>query len=196
VELVVPQPKAVEDYYASCGKIDRHNHHRMKTLCLERKLGTKEWLTRVNMSVVGMIVVDAWLAFSGCMQTKEVHKDFYASLAEELIDDLYNLVGGGRALGANHEQIPALSRATGAPRSGIYAHLTPMKKRRKPRLGNVTKQRLQGKCRVCQKKTTSYVCSQCQDEKPGKEALICHTENEAMCYSTHMELAMELTHGV
>ena len=43
VQLVVPQPKACEIYYATCGKIDLHNRHRQDTLKLETKIETKDW---------------------------------------------------------------------------------------------------------------------------------------------------------
>ena len=82
----VQQPKACETYYSACGKIDGHNRHRQATLMLENKLPTKEWSRRVNMSIFGMLVVDAWLAFSACTEADETQKEFYSLLSEELID--------------------------------------------------------------------------------------------------------------
>ena len=41
VELFVPQPKAAEKYYSTCGLIDQHNRHHQDTLMLERKMGHK-----------------------------------------------------------------------------------------------------------------------------------------------------------
>jgi hypothetical protein len=38
VELQVPQPKAAENYYSTCGSVDQHNRHRMDTLNVEKKL--------------------------------------------------------------------------------------------------------------------------------------------------------------
>ena len=35
-ELTVPQPEACEIYYATCGIIDQHNHHRQDTLPLKK----------------------------------------------------------------------------------------------------------------------------------------------------------------
>jgi hypothetical protein len=86
VELTVPQPKAAELYCACCEKIDQHNWHRMDTLGLEWKLGSTSWALHVNVSVFGMIKVDAWLAYiqymivSECTGANEVQKAFYGLL--------------------------------------------------------------------------------------------------------------------
>ena len=87
VEVTVQQPKACETYYSACGKIDGHNRHRQATLMLENKLPTQEWSRRVNMTLFGMLVVDAWLVFSACTEAAETQKEFYTLLAEELIDN-------------------------------------------------------------------------------------------------------------
>jgi hypothetical protein len=62
VELFVPQPKAAEIYYATCGMLDQHN--RYHTLILERKVVTHDWAKRVNMTIFGMIVVETYLVRS------------------------------------------------------------------------------------------------------------------------------------
>lgn len=61
VVLTVPQPKTVELYYSCCAHIDRHNRCRQDDLRLEQKLGTHDWSLRVNLSVLGMCIVDSWL---------------------------------------------------------------------------------------------------------------------------------------
>lgn len=71
VELSVPQPKATATYYRSCAKIDQHNRHCQDTLNLENKLVVHDWSKRVNMTLFGMMVVDSWLAFSGCTNSEE-----------------------------------------------------------------------------------------------------------------------------
>jgi hypothetical protein len=66
VHMTIDVPKAAEIYYSTCGKIDQHNRCRQDTLNLEKKLETKEWNRRVNMSIFGMIVVDSWMLYKGC----------------------------------------------------------------------------------------------------------------------------------
>jgi hypothetical protein len=195
LEIIIPQPKAAELYYSACGMIDRHNRSRQDTLMLERKLGTTNWSTRVNLSIFGMIVVDTWLAYSLCTGIgrangrEEKQKDFYTALAEELVDNQYDNVGSRRVfVEANLDSdSPALSRSTGEPRSGLYAHLTPTKKRRKNKDGSFSSNRLQGRCLVCSKKTT-YVCSVCKDEETphSREPWVCYTTKGKLCYANHM----------
>jgi hypothetical protein len=47
-----------------------------------------DWLMRINMSILGMIIVDTWLAFDGCTRTNRDHgrekqSKFYELLAKE-----------------------------------------------------------------------------------------------------------------
>ena len=194
VQLSVPQPKAAEVYYSGCGKIDQHNRHRQDTLKMETKLKTHDWAKRVNISLFGMMVVDCWLAFNGCTAAEETQKEFYMLLAEELIDNTYdnsNVARRERRVHQTHSS-PTLAAATGAPRAGVAAHLTPTKRKRKAKDGSTTKYLMQGRCMVCSLKTT-YHCSQCVDDKaanlrncPSRDPWICGTKNGKLCYATHM----------
>ena len=74
VELSAPQPKAAEVYYIACAKFDVCNRHRQDTLNLENNVEVKTWDKRVNMSLFSIMVVDTWLAFTGCTRAEEVHK--------------------------------------------------------------------------------------------------------------------------
>jgi hypothetical protein len=62
IELKVPQPKVAEIYYSCCAMTDRHNRCRQDDLMLKKKLGTMDWSMQVNMIILGMIIVDTWLA--------------------------------------------------------------------------------------------------------------------------------------
>ena len=68
----------------------------------------------------------------------------------------------------------------GPPRSGVSAHLTPTKRKRKG-----TNHVLQSKCRICRKKTT-YICSQCAD-KTGCHIAICHSKTNRTCFLQHLQ---------
>ena len=48
----------------------------MVYLGLESKLETNDWSKRVNMSILGMIVVDCFLVYSQLVQ-QEAENDFY-----------------------------------------------------------------------------------------------------------------------
>ena len=87
VELTIPQPKATEVYYRTCGVIDQHNQHCQDNLKTEKKLETKKWDMRVNLTIFLMIVVDTWLVYSQVTGSTELQSEFYVRLAEELIDN-------------------------------------------------------------------------------------------------------------
>jgi Transposase IS4 len=97
VTFQIAQPKAAELYYSACGKVDQHNRDRQDALKLERKLGTHNWATRVNHTILGMCIVDAWkvfsrLAFTASGAPTETQSEFYGQLAAELIDNTYDQV--------------------------------------------------------------------------------------------------------
>ena len=158
VEIQVPIPKAAELYYQVCGKIDQHNRDRQDTLGIEKKLKTNNWSLRVNLSILSMVIVDTWKAYSGLTfggnglmddnVNTETQKEFYGHLAAELIDNSYDTVGGSGSRRSGNETPPnsAICNRTGDPRAGEGAHLTPTRKKRKDRHGNITNHSFQGHC--------------------------------------------------
>ena len=88
--LVFDQPKACELYYACCAIVDRHNRCRQADLQLEKKLVTKDWSKRLNISLLSICIVDTWFAYSSILETHENQNDFYEYLAEELIESIYD----------------------------------------------------------------------------------------------------------
>lgn len=186
VELTIDQPEAAEVYYDTCGKIDLHNRRRHDTLRLERKLEVKDWSKRVNLTILGMIIVDSFLLYSQLIDKHEPEHQFYTFLAEELIDNTYDSMArrSSRQSNASEEGTPtSATRAiapSGRPRAGINIHLTPTKRRRKE-----TKYLLQGRCTICAKKTT-HTCSRCADDR-GKDVWLCTTKAGRFCFSQHLE---------
>ena len=90
VELTIPQPKVMEVHYQTWSEIDQHNRHRQDNLKTEKKLETKKRDMRVNWTIFSMIVVDTWLVYSQVTGSTELQSEFYAHLAEELIDNNIN----------------------------------------------------------------------------------------------------------
>lgn len=192
VELVVPQPKAAETYYKTSGAIDHHNRDRQDTLGIERKLITKDWSKRVNLTILAMIIVDTYKVYKGLTfpeghPNPEKQKDFYSYLIAELIRNTYDTVGGqarNAAVAAAAAAPPILVLAGLAPRMGIDAHLTPTKKRKKNADGTDSNILHRGLCRVCHKKT-SWLCSLCVDNGNNSQWL-CGTKTGRHCYRQHM----------
>ena len=189
VELTILQPKAAEVYYRTCGVIDQHNRHRQDNLKTEKKLETKKWDMRVNLTIFSMIVVDTWLVYSQATGSTELQSEFYVRLAEELIDNnIDSRPQRQRNSGENgsdsNDESPVMSR-TGRVRAGVSCHLTPTKRRRRTAGGELTVQRLQGRCIECGKKTT-YLCSACMDkDDESKTPWLCHTEKRPACFANH-----------
>ena len=190
VSLEVPQPKACEVYYNTCAAIDNHNRYRQSSLMMERKLGTKDWAMRINMSLVAICIVDAWLAYKQCTGTHETQANFYLALAEELIDNTYDEPNSTRARNNVNRSPsdPMFNHATGTARSGVSTHLTPTKKKRKTKDGCITNHAKQGYCDECGRKT-KWNCSKCMDEKDSyveKDIWLCHTEIGRTCFADHI----------
>jgi Transposase IS4 len=191
VQLTIEQPKIAEIYYSTCASIDRHNRCRQDNLGIEKKIETKDWSMRVNLSIFSMIVVDSWQVYSSIKNHGNPHaagnqKDFYSMLSEELIDNTYD-VKGGRSMGLKRSPTSnyhdaCLRTINGQPRSGVLTHLTPSK-RRKNSKGEQTTFRYQGRCKECQKKTT-WQCSDCGDNE--KMVYLCSTKNGQRCFLDHL----------
>jgi hypothetical protein len=77
---------------------------------LEKKLKTNDWSMRVNLTILSMIFVDSWKAWSLMSDNAETQKEFYGHLATELIDNNYNIVRGrDRQLARNpDDEVPAM----------------------------------------------------------------------------------------
>ena len=148
---------------------------------------------RVNMSLVGMCIVDAWYAWNLCTgNTTETQKEFYSLLAEELIDNRCDSIDSGQR-GRNRRDEDAimpesLLLADGLPRCGVSAHLTPTKRKKRKKDGTITPYTLQGRCKVCRDKTT-FICSMCKDiNNSADDTWLCWTNKGKMCFSQHMQV--------
>jgi hypothetical protein len=71
VQLEIPQPKATQVYYQTCGSIDSHNRKRQDDLDIEKTVRTHSWDKRANLTVFGMCVVDAFIVYAACTQFAE-----------------------------------------------------------------------------------------------------------------------------
>jgi len=157
----VPQPVVAETYYACCAQIDRHNRCRQDDVRLEHKLGTHDWAQSVNISLLGVCIVDAWLLHSGargpaCLKQAA----FYENLASGLIDNTIDTVGWrplgprstsagmGAAAGAGPLPSGVVGEAMPPPAYGVGVHLTPTTKRRRSPEGGISPFLAQQSCRV------------------------------------------------
>jgi len=178
ITLEIPQPHATEVYYSVCSMIDRSNRARQDDLEIERVLGTHNWATRVNLSIFGIEVVDTYYVYNYCSGKTENPNQFFTSLAEEMIDNTYDLT----ATRARSSQEPQDMITPLRP----SPYLTPTKRKRRRKDGTETSLTMQGDCKVCAKSTT-WLCKSCKVENPyGAEPWICHGKNGGRdCFYNH-----------
>ena len=153
---------------------------------LELKLKTVDWDVRVNQTLLGMCIVDAFLLAQGCWEKKVDPRDFYSRLAEELIDNKYGQMrlqrGRKRTQAEMVPESPRIQHGVVPPELQLSAP-TPTKR---TKMGN-SKHLLQGKCMVCSKLTT-WVCRVCRNMYPPhekKQFLICNKAKK-VCMGKHL----------
>ena len=106
--LTIDQPQVAKEYYDCCSKIDQHNRKRQDDLDLEKKIGTHDWSKRVNLSILGIVTVDAYLSYIECTQPtleqekRESFNEFICKLADELIEMVYVRKRGGKKATQRH----------------------------------------------------------------------------------------------
>jgi len=181
VAVSVPQPEVAEIYYGCCAQIDRHNRCRQDDLRLEHKLGTHDWSQRVNISLLGVCIVDAWLLHSGARGPASLKQAaFYEDLASGLIDNTFDSTGARpRAATGDTNPTPPLGY-------GVGVHLTPTTKRRHPSAGGAGVFLAQRRCCVCTTHTSTLVCSECRQPDGGREMFVCGAKTGRNCFASHV----------
>lgn len=181
VALSVPQPQVVETYYSTCAAVDRHNRCRQDELRLEHKLQTQDWSTRVNLTLLGFCVVDAWLLYAGAHGPvgRLEQSEFYVDLATQLIDNTYDAVGL-RPRRVWEQQ--SVGQPPLVPVTGTGPHLTPTNKRKKKERNFC----VQRDCSVCHVHRTTWVCSGCQAISSRGEVFVCGPHAGRECFAVHL----------
>ena len=129
---------------------------------------------RVNLTIFSMIGVDTWLVYSQATGSTELQSEFYVHLGEELIDKnidsrpQHRRNSGEDGTDSNDES-PVMMR-TGRVRARVSCHLTPTKCCCHTRDGELTAQRLQGRCIECGKKTAKKELEDNPDDVDKHEA--------------------------
>lgn len=146
----------------------------------ERKIRVRDLDKRVNMGILGFCIVDAWKLYKAGMgfQIGLSQAHFYEKLAEELIDNSFDQLA--------RRSSPPEEPVEISPFSGRGTLLTPTKRRRSVN-GELAGHTAQGRCRVCTKYKSSYICGFCRDRR-GLERFFCHTKTGRDCYEAHLSL--------
>lgn len=117
---------------------------------------------RVNMSILGMCIVDTWMLYKGINEGSNYVKQtiFYSVPSQPLTNNSYEYRGRRERQWVAEESV---AFSNGKPTSGIDAHLRPKKERKTPK-GKKTKFAVQDRCVLCKYNLTSFVCSQYRDD--------------------------------
>jgi hypothetical protein len=124
-----------------------------------------------------VIFVDAWLVYSGGLGIRPGmdQREFYEHLDDQLIDKYFD--SGGLC-----DRPSDLVTPGATPRSGIGAHLTPTKKKRKSKSGTSSTFVLRGKCCICYVKITC-ICFSCLDDRDESGSTwLCRSKNSRHCF--------------
>ncbi|KUF99681.1 hypothetical protein AM588_10008680 [Phytophthora nicotianae] len=98
-EKRISRPQMVELFFSDFSTIDIHDHYRQGSLAIEREWITRNWTHRLFSTILGMIVVDAFLAYRYDMSNREQvdgedcsFQGFVSQLAHQLIFNDYEAV--------------------------------------------------------------------------------------------------------
>jgi hypothetical protein len=173
---------------------------------LETKLKTLNWNMRLNLTIFGMCIVDSFLLMQGTQGDSMEQRLFYELLAQELIDNTYDVVAlrPRKRINDDGTVTTTASSLTGQTIDPFEAHCprkafhltapTPTKKMKK----NNKKHKAQGRCMMCGKHT-SFVCRECQkqqdphgacrDQQSVKQHWICRDKAGLLhCMGKHIAL--------
>ena len=96
----IQRPSMVEEFYSCFGIIDVHDHLRQGSLAMEREWYTHKWWHRVFTTILGICLIDSYLAYKFDMEA--VHnspddlKTYLGKLAYQLIHNTF--LGQGMAM--------------------------------------------------------------------------------------------------
>lgn len=126
----VEQPLLVEVYYVCGASIYRHSRCRKNDRQLEHGYVACDRSMRVNLSLLGICILDAWMLYAGAQGAIETltQAEYYENLAEQLIDSTHE-GKGARSSAAPSDA--AADDGCGPLRYGLGLLLTPTLKRRR-----------------------------------------------------------------
>lgn len=175
-EKRVKRPQMMALFFSKFSTIDVDDHYRQGSLALERQWLTRNWTHRFFSTLLGMIVVDAFLAYRYDMRDEDPGNfhDFVSQLAYQLIFNSHptnrTRRSGGSGVEYNNELSHKIKALIDLPQ---YARARSEGKRA---------QRL---CKVCNKKA-SYYCESCSDVERGAFFSISGAGATRNCLSAHL----------
>ncbi|EGZ15955.1 hypothetical protein PHYSODRAFT_507869 [Phytophthora sojae] len=170
----------VELFFSKFSTFDVHDHLRQGSLAIEREWITQSWMHRVFGTILGMVVVDAYLAYRHESTERQFvestvlnFSDFVSQLAHQLIFNEHTMK---RTL-----RTDSGSTSTDEPSHTLkaFGDLPQYSEARK------AGKRVQRQCRLCHKKC-SYYCVGCSDVHLKSFYGVCGPRSHRACFSEHL----------
>ncbi|GMF26894.1 unnamed protein product [Phytophthora lilii] len=182
-EKRIQRPQMIEYFFSKFSTVDVHNHLRQGSLALEREWTTMFWGHRLFSTLLGMITVDAYLAYryEACDEshTDNTVLDFHGFLSQLAHQLIFNDFHSARTTRSNadgstvEDDMPAPHNIEQLIRLPQYAAT-----RKK-------KYRAQRKCNLCSEKA-SYYCVDCSDTARGVFYCVCGPQSKRDCFTKHL----------
>jgi hypothetical protein len=189
IDLAIPRPQAIMDFFEAFSKIDVHDHIRQGILEMERFWMTKHWYLRIFQTVFAVTVVNSYLGFrwesirSGVAEDTIIgFEDFAGRLAYQMINNVYLEENGGIRTRASSPFVAASSPVLPNTREQVAATNHVVVRLSDDNMGKK-------KCRLCKQngnpnKVCSYYCKTCSNN--GMIYGICSFESKTKCAHIHL----------
>ena len=182
VQKVTPWPRLVQTYFSTANAADVNNHLRQGTLSLEETLITQTWWVRPVTTILGVIEVDAYLAWQALHPAGSTwtHRQFLLEVSKILVMGDFEIDDPDL-----RPRLRKRKRLDTEPSQDRPHDLVPLSKYLEP--GDSTKSGThQLRCKICHKKA-SYCCSWCSSPEKGQFFTLCglRSKRGITCYETH-----------
>ena len=177
------------EYFSFAQKIDVHNHRRQGILALERKISTRSWSFRLISTVLGMIMVDAYMMY---LSERNIVDDGQSNVVPTLtfkefvefagVDLATNSMYDGSLRGGRSRDPDGAN--VDAPPSDPVCALTHIKDF--VETSNKKRKDVHRSCCVCHKHT-EWCCRRCSNS--NKVIALCNftAKRDVPCFQRHLE---------
>ena len=182
-EKIVPRPMVIKEMFDSFSIIDVDDHLRQGSLELERTWIVRDWILRIFMTILGVIIVNAFYAFLFITGRDVDFNEFLGKLSYDLIYNRF-LSEGQRTL---RPRVPG--RAVDIDEDeglGVAHHAALLSSLEQYAHTKKTDQRACRRCKSCSHRTHWY-CVQCSNP-PEHLVCYCNGNTDRNCFHEHEAL--------
>jgi hypothetical protein len=174
----VPQPQVVKEYFSVSGAIDQHNQLRQGILELEKHWVTKDWYIRIFQGILGVMFVNAYIAYCYFERDKPVFQEFLALCTWEMCRHPSEV----RMTRRRREQTTGLDGIDYAAERLEHSLVSVKEFHNAP-----TGKSPHGACKMCSK-VAYYYCPECSDISGNTPHLfyLCGPRSGRSCSARHL----------